>query len=271
MDYEVKNFETDVIEQSYKIPVLVDFWAEWCAPCKILGPVLEKVAEKYKDKVILAKLDTDSNQDIAMKYGIRGIPNVKLFVDGEVKNEFTGALPENMIEQFLQKELPGKYKTQLETAKKLLAEGNSSEAKLLLESIYESEPDDEEIKLMLAKTIVFEDYKKAAKLVENVDGSPENYEISESIQTLAELFEKLNSPDILPDDNVKDLYLSAIKKTASGKFDEALSEFIDLIKENKAYDDEGARKACIAIFKYLGEENEITLRHRRDFGSALYV
>ena len=100
MNYEVQDFQKEVIERSKNIPVLVDFWAEWCGPCKMLGPILERLAEKYKDIWALAKLDTDNNQEIAMEYGIRGIPNVKLFVNGNVADEFTGALPENMVEQW---------------------------------------------------------------------------------------------------------------------------------------------------------------------------
>ncbi len=89
---EVTNFQNDVIEKSFDKPVLVDFWAEWCAPCRMIGPILEKLADENKDSWELAKVDTDKNQEVAMKYGVRGIPNVKLFRNGEVINEFTGAL-----------------------------------------------------------------------------------------------------------------------------------------------------------------------------------
>ncbi len=271
MNYEVKNFQKDVIEKSNKIPVLVDFWAEWCEPCKMLGPILERLAEKYKDKWVLAKLDTDNNQEIAMEYGIRGIPNVKLFVKGKVVNEFTGALPEHMVEQWLKKAIPSKYSERLEGAKKLIIEQKNKDAKKLLQDVLLVEPENEEAKLLLGKILVFEDSDKAKQLIENVDGSTENYEQVESIQTIAELFNKLNDKSTLPDSPVKEIYISAIENLKEKDFDSALEKFISIIREDRSYDEDSARKACIAIFKYLGEENEITLKHRKDFGRALYI
>jgi putative thioredoxin len=271
MDHEVQNFQKDVIEKSYKIPVLVDFWADWCGPCKMLGPILERLAEKYKDKWILAKVDTDSNQEIAMQYGIRGIPNVKLFVNGQVADEFTGALPERMVEEWLKKAIPGKNQEILEKAKKLISDQKNEEAKKILQKVLSSEQDNEEARLLLGKVLVFEEPDKAKKLIENLNGSTENFQQAESIQIIADLFKKLDDYNSLPESPIKNNYLSAIVNLKEKDFDSALEKFIDIIREDRNYDDDGARKACIAIFKYLGEENEITLRHRRDFGSALYV
>src|SRR5512146_3135168 len=117
MESDVKDFTKDIIDRSKSIPVLVDFWAEWCAPCRILGPVLERLAEKYKNRFVLVKVNTDKNPEIAARYGIRGIPNVKLFVDGTVSDEFTGALPVQAVDQWLKKALPGKNASEIEKAK----------------------------------------------------------------------------------------------------------------------------------------------------------
>jgi thioredoxin len=97
----VTDFQRDVIEKSKEVPVLVDFWAAWCAPCRILGPTLEKVEAEADGSWILAKVDTESFPDIAMQYGVRGIPNCKLFVDGSVVDEFVGAYPEPMVREFM--------------------------------------------------------------------------------------------------------------------------------------------------------------------------
>ena len=99
------NFEKEVIEKSKTMPVLVDFWASWCGPCMMLGPVLEKIAKDYEGKLVVAKAETDHNSNAAGKYGVMSIPSVKLFKDGEVVDEFVGAQPEAMIRQWLDQKL----------------------------------------------------------------------------------------------------------------------------------------------------------------------
>ncbi|NWG27252.1 MAG: thioredoxin [Ignavibacteriaceae bacterium] len=269
MNYEVKNFQKEVIEKSYDKPILVDFWAEWCAPCRMLGPIIEKLADENKDEWALVKVDTDKNQEIAMQYGVRGIPNVKLFRNGEVINEFTGALPESAIKEWLKKSIPGKFAEQIEHAKILLDRGNAADAKVILEDVYKGDINNSEVKVLLAKILLFENQKEALRLAQNVDGNPNNIELAEAISTLAELLNR--DKNSFPDSDAKEEYLSAIEDIRRKDFNTALTKFIDVIRSDRNYDNDGARKACIAIFKYLGEEHEITLKHRRDFGRALYV
>lgn len=269
MNYEIKDFQKDVIEKSYDRPVLVDFWAEWCAPCKMIGPVLEKLAPENKDSWELVKVDTDKNQEIAAKYGVRGIPNVKLFRNGEVINEFTGALPEPAIKEWLRKSIPGKFAERIEQAKVLLKNGNISDAKIILEDIHSGDINNSEVRILLAKILLFDDQNEALRFVQNVDGTANNIELAEAISTLAELLNR--NKNSFPDSGVKEKYLSAIYDIRRKDFDSALEKLIELIRTDRSYDEDGTRKACIAIFKYLGEEHEITQKHRRDFGSALYI
>ena len=269
MNYEVKDFQKDVIDKSYDKPVLVDFWAEWCGPCKMIGPVLEKLAEENKETWELVKVDTDKNQQIAMKYGIRGIPNVKLFKDGKVVNEFTGALPEQSIKDWLKKSIPSKFADKIEHAKIYLNNGDVDTAKAILEDVHKGDINNSEVKVLLAKILLFEDQKEALRLTQNVDGKLNNIELAEAIGTLADLLNR--DSNSFPDSELKETYISAIDGIRKKDFDSALEKLIEVIRTDRSYDDDGARKACIAIFKYLGEEHEITLKHRRDFGSALYV
>ena len=132
MLYEVEDFTKDVIDRSRTVPVLVDFWAEWCGPCRTLGPVLERLAGKAGGRWVLAKVDTDRNQELAARYGIRGIPNVKLFVDGEVANEFTGTLPESAVAQWLERALPDPLRNEVARAEGLLQSGKVREAQTVL-------------------------------------------------------------------------------------------------------------------------------------------
>lgn len=269
MNYEVKDFQKDVIEKSFSKPVLVDFWAEWCGPCKMIGPVLEKLAEENKEDWELVKVDTDKNQQIAMQYGIRGIPNVKLFKDGKVINEFTGALPEVAIKDWLKKSIPSRFADQIEHAKLYLKNGDVDAAKAILEDIHKGDINNSEVKVLLAKILLFEDQKEALRLTQNIDGNLNNIELAEAIGILAEI---LNRDSIsFPDSEVKESYITAIDCIRKKDFDSALAKFIHIIRNDRNYDDDGARKACIAIFKFLGEDHDVTQKHRRDFGSALYV
>lgn len=270
MGYEMQDFNKDIIEQSKRIPVVVDFWAEWCGPCRVLTPVLEKLANKYSGRWTLVKVNTDENPELASGYGIRGIPNVKLFIDGEVTDEFVGALPESMVEEWLKKAIPGKSAKTIADAEKLITAGKVNDALKLLDEVLKEDPANEEAKLYSAKILLFNDQEKAEKLLSGLNGNYENAELADSLNTILDLFKKHDNNGF-PEGEARETYISAVENLMKQNFSYALGKFIEVIKTDRNYDTDGARKACISIFKYLGEENEITLQYRRDFGRALYV
>lgn len=271
MAYDIENFDKDVVERSNSIPVVVDFWAEWCGPCKVLGPVLEKLAVENADKWAFAKLNTEHFPEIAQKYGIRGIPNVKLFVDGEIKDEFTGALPEQAILDWLKKALPGEADKLFEEARQQLLEQQPKKAAGLFMKVLEVDPNHHHAALLLAQMHVYNDPEKALHLVQAIEADSPFFMQVEGVRTLAELFLKLNTSDALADAEVKSIYVNSIKALHSGDAEGALEGFIKVIETDRYYDDDGARKACIGIFKILGEEHPITKEYRSAFSSALYV
>lgn len=269
MPYDVKNFEEEVIQRSTTIPVLVDFWAEWCGPCRILSPVLERLAEQSGGKWALAKVNTEEFPDVAGQYGIQSIPNVKLFYGGKVVNEFVGALPEYVIAKWLKTNVPSKHQAKIEVAKTLLDDQRPEDARSVLTPILADETDNQEAKALLAKACLFTNPEKAGKLISEVD-DPRYGDLAESVKTLVRLTELNNKPELLPVGPSKKTYQEAVAQTVAGDFEKALPLFIDVIRNDRYYDNDGARKACIAIFKYLGEEHPITQKHRREFSSALY-
>ena len=271
MAYDVVDFQKEVIDASFQKPVLVDFWAPWCGPCRSLGPVLEKLAVEESDRWTLAKVNTDQNQEISVQYGIRGIPAVKLFVDGEVVNEFTGALPEHMVKKWLAEAIPTGETMQLDAAKAALEAGNTQMATDLLNGLLATDPSNANVRFLLAKIMAMSDLPTALALIDSLEANQSDHlQIKETIQTLGRLYKLGEDVSVLPDEDGKDNYVEAVKALTEYDWNEALQAFIKVIQSNRYYDEDGARKACIAIFNVLGPTHEYTRKNRRLFDMVLY-
>jgi len=270
VDFDTDDFQRDVIERSHSVPVLVDFWAEWCGPCKILGPTLEKLARAAEGRWLLAKIDTEKHRNISTQYNIRNIPNVKLFIDGQVSDEFVGALPEPAVVDWLSKAVPSKHREQVDSARRLLGDHRPSDARELLEVVVAAEPTNEVATVLLAQTFLDSEPTRAVEMLEGIGRGSDRHEEAEAIRTLASLCGRLDPGGPLPEGLVKGLYERAIEKARLRDYGAALDAFIEVVLKDRGYDDDGARKACIAIFKLLGEDDSITRQHRPAFGNALY-
>ncbi|MDH4070624.1 MAG: tetratricopeptide repeat protein [Ignavibacteria bacterium] len=270
-EYQITDFQTDVIDRSFQMPVVVDFWAEWCGPCRVLGPVLESLAGTSDGLWVLAKVDTERHPDIAAEYGIRGIPNVKLFIDGKVANEFTGALPEQMVKQWLETSLPNPVEKEVMEARHLLDSGNQDRALEILASVLKRDPHNEGARVAMARTELFREPSKVPALLEGIEEDSESFSEASAIRIMIGMREKAVNPGSLPEGGSKSLYVEGLRLAAEGKHDAAIERFIDVIRNDRGYDDDGARKACVALFAILGEEHPVTQKHRRTFARALNV
>lgn len=270
MSVDVQNFQEDVIEASSRVPVLVDFWAEWCGPCRVLGPVLEKLEADQEGKWILAKVDTDANPELSAQFGIRGIPAVKLFVDGRVVNEFTGALPEHAVRQWLEEAIPSESKAQLAHALELIKSGREEEGISMLESLETTDPGNPEIIVPLARLLFFKDRERALSLASALSDEPRYKLESDAIALFGELQDRKEEIEALDAEDGLNEYRKALSAVETGDAETAIAALIEVLQTNRYLDDDGARKMGIALFVILGDAHPLTKKYRRTFDMWLY-
>ena len=264
MEHDVTDFEVEVIERSREKPILVDFWAPWCGPCKVIGPVLEKLASEAAGSWALAKLNTDDHPTISMQFGIRGIPAVKLFIDGVVEAEFMGALPEYAVKKWLDENLPSEDRVSVAQAADLARTGHIDEAVELLETL-----DGDEAKILLAGLVVFGEPARASQLVAGVDASTNEARLTiDAIRTVTGVLQTDDSG--LPEGSGKSNFAGAVSDIRSGQFDKAAKNLIAVLQNDREYGDDSARKLGIALFTLLGPEDSATKANRRTFDMHLF-
>jgi putative thioredoxin len=244
MDVTEQTFATAVIERSRQVPVVVDFWAEWCAPCRQLGPVLEQAVAQRAGKIELVKVDTDSNQNLARAFQIQGIPAVKAFKDGAVVAEFTGAQPPQAVERFLDGLLPSE-------ADVLVDQGDEQALRRALEL----EPSRADAAVPLARLLLARgETNEAAAILENVSGSF----AADGMLARFEL-ERRGVPDLR----------DAFTALDSGATERGLDLLIDAIAAADGATDE-IRRVVVGVLDELGVESELARAARRRLASALY-
>ena len=277
------NFDEVVLHASAQQPVLVDFWAPWCGPCRALSPILDRLAEAYAGRFTLAKLNTDEEPEIAARYGIRGIPNCKLFVDGEVADEFTGALPESALRDFLARALPSPAAPLVAQAKAALASGDAPAALATLAAAERMAPDDEDLLMTRVEALLLGDEGAAAKAaVEALQARSGARAVRDArrLATLAaraalasgaghDLGALARAAAASPTDCTAKLeYAKAL--AANGDYERALAELLAIVRADRTFGNDAGRETMLTIFDALPPDSDLVRRYRRELASALH-
>ena len=271
VDVTEASFQYEVISYSENTPVVVDFWAEWCRPCKTLGPLLERLAHEAQGSFRLARVDVDANPNLALHYGVRSIPTVKAFSQGEVVGEFSGLQPEGRIREFLSRITPpSPLALALEKALSLLQDRQWAEAENLLRDLLDQTPQQPEAQLGLAMALLGQGYGTAAlEILRNFPASRE-YARAQQLLPLAEALK--NSEDgSLPGETDLDIaYAQAIRLAGRGNLPAALDGLLDILRQNKTYRQGAARQAIVALLELLGPNDPQSRAYRSELAAILF-
>jgi putative thioredoxin len=280
MDISAADFEAEVVQASKQVPVIVDFWAPWCAPCRALKPILEKLAAEYRGRFKLVKVNSDQEPELAAAFGVRSIPDVIAFKDGQAVSHFLGALPERQVRAFIESLLPSPAEIERARARELKAAGDTAGALAALERALALDPANGLARLDLVQALI--ELARLDEAERALDALKPNIDWDERAETLrqslsfaraghgasgdAELQARLAAN---PADHEARLALAGLR-AAKRRYREALDELLEIIRRDKGWKDGEAKKQVLAIFNLAGDEPELVSEYRRKLARVLY-
>lgn len=274
-----ENFQSIVLDGSFDRPVLVDFWADWCAPCRMLMPILAQLAEEYRGHFILAKVNTEEQQSLAAQFGIRSLPTVQLFKSGQPVDQFMGALPEGQIREFLDRHIPRASDGLLAQAQGFIAAGDLDAAQSMIDKAREQDPENArlalaDVQLMTARGEIAEALSAIDRLPIDLATEPEVLALRGQLRFASALDGAPSESDLAarvaadPTDSLARYQLAAYQ-VLRAEYEAALENLLTLMKRDRAFQEDAGRKGMLAIFDLLGA-GDLVARYRAKMMNALY-
>jgi putative thioredoxin len=279
VDIDESNAARYLIDESMQRPVVIDFWADWCGPCKTLMPILEKLAREYAGAFLLARVNADEQQMISQQFGVRSLPTVMIMQNGQPVDGFAGAQPETAVRELLEKYLPSPFEGALREAQEKLASGDASGAIALLRRVYEESGHRHDVAMMLCQALIegrrFDDAQTILDGVRMVDQDA-LYEQARAQLDLAR--EAARSPELVAleariaedPDNLDLREQIAVHYSASGQYREALESFLSILQRDIGHKDGATKKALLDTIASLGKGDPLAAEYQRKLFSLLY-
>jgi putative thioredoxin len=279
-DAGAASFQSLVVDASHRVPVLVDFWAAWCGPCRTLAPILEKLAGEFQGRFLLVKIDTDREQEIARQFGIRSLPTVKLFKNGTAIDEFLGAQPESRVRALLERYVSRESDDARAQAEALREQGQLIQARTLLEQAQAADPGNTRVIPDLANVLMeLGELELARNLLDSAAGTVKSDpELKKAVARLAFAEAAVTAPppeelaraiEVDPRD-CESRYLSGAMHVGRGEYEAALEQFTEVLRIDRSYGDDAGRKALLSVFEILGSDHPLVGRYRARMSSLLY-
>ena len=277
IDVDSNNIQ-QLLELSMQVPVLLDCWAPWCQPCKVLMPILEKLTREYRGTFILAKLNIDENQEIAAQLGVRSVPDVKLISQGGLVDHFQGALPEKEIREWLARYFPAPEDAPAspeEQAAEALAQGDAATARAIYEQLMQQNPEHYPYQVELARALVMEERgDEALALLDNLPPEERDAAAARGVRASIEFRDEAPGDEELAAlagrDDSEAQFKRALRQVADGDYETGLESLLNLMRTDRAYGDDIARKTLLRVFDTLGAEHPLTVTYRRRLFTLLY-
>ncbi|MDH3631663.1 MAG: thioredoxin [Gammaproteobacteria bacterium] len=276
----MQNFQNLVLENSINKPVLVDFWADWCQPCQTIMPMLAKLAEEYDGKFELAKVNADEEQELAAHFGIKSLPTMKLFYQGQIVDERMGAVPESDIRAMIDKHIGSESDQLVQAAMMAYQQGHTKEALEVLNNALAKDPDNAELKVTIAQMVYGEgDVESAVALLDSLDSEGNSLDAAIKLRAEIKLAEQLaDLPDL--DDieqrlaqNPNDLDALLQKSrhlTVQEDYDNAMECLLTVMRTDRSFEDDAGRTSLLELFDLLGGEHPSVQKYRRKLFTLLH-
>ncbi len=271
LDVSEATFETQVVLKSFDVPVVVDFWAPWCGPCRVLSPILERIAIEAGGDFVLAKVNVDENPNLSIRYGVHGIPAVKAFSNGELAAQFHGAQPERTVRKFIEQLTPSEAEQAVQQAHSLLATRHYPEAEAAYREVFEQDETNSEAALGLVESLLIQGKgSEALSILQNFPPGTA-WVKAEGYLPLASLLNEVETaaPNLDLSPLEASLY-QAGRLIGRGNLPAAMDGLLDVLRQEKSYRAGLPKQVLLALFSLLGDLDPLTRKYRDELASVLF-